>query len=509
MGDDTDKLFAQFSDAVDRNESEVAGRLLSEHLGAFAVRDLDATRVAVAGLDIRLATTYPAVAVLHPRQHELQRLFPGNSSLPPFSLGKNDLPRLKPLYLMTFARETGRIKLAGQYADRIVLGIASPPTPTGVTSIGEQWLTWFQLGRTRLAAGELRRASSDFTTALGCVPALEISPPSRLTLGYLALVAALMGDITLARQHLDRVEPESVRVGTRLWGLYATARAIAEVEEYTPDCDEAVAALDRIEDPAPLWPYILLARTRYAELIGRVADSLAFIESADLSYAPEPGSFAHDVLVARWVEALIVAARLNTARSIYDERASDSPHCQVAALALLCGEQDYSAIDRRLGPVVATPNITAAQRVQAESFNALGQFVRDGAIPDYDAPGLGHALSLRAHRRVVLMFPPVLRDALEPYLSAELLDQWRHHRTRLRLWGRESEENLRTLTQRQIAMLDHLDQGRSYGEIAAAEQVSVNTVKSHLRQLYKKLGVSNSSDALVVARRWGLLDAIG
>ncbi|MFV0434747.1 MAG: response regulator transcription factor [Leucobacter sp.] len=316
-----------------------------------------------------------------------------------------------------------------------------------------------------------------------------------------------MGNITLARQHLDRVEPASVRAGTRLWGLYAAARAIAEVEECTPDCDEAVAALERVEDPAPLWPYILLARTRYAELVGRVADSLAFIKSADLIHSPEPGSFAQDVLVARRVEALIVAARLTSARAVYDERASDAPHCSVASLALLCGEQNYSEIDRQLGSVLARPNVTSAQGIQAEGFHALGQCVREGAIRDTEAPGLGYALSLRAHRRVALMFPPLLRDALEPYLSADLLHQWQQHHTKLLLWGREQNMALSTVTPRQVEMLRHLDRGCSYGEIAAIDQVSVNTVKSHLKLLYKRLGVSTSSDALAVARRWGLLDS--
>jgi LuxR family maltose regulon positive regulatory protein len=33
----------------------------------------------------------------------------------------------------------------------------------------------------------------------------------------------------------------------------------------------------------------------------------------------------------------------------------------------------------------------------------------------------------------------------------------------------------------------------------------VNTVKSHLRSIYRKLGVSRRRDAVIVARRLGLL----
>jgi LuxR family maltose regulon positive regulatory protein len=35
--------------------------------------------------------------------------------------------------------------------------------------------------------------------------------------------------------------------------------------------------------------------------------------------------------------------------------------------------------------------------------------------------------------------------------------------------------------------------------------VSVNTVKAHLRSIYRKLGVSRRRDAVIRAREWGLL----
>uniref|UniRef100_UPI0026109A8D helix-turn-helix transcriptional regulator n=1 Tax=Gordonia sp. (in: high G+C Gram-positive bacteria) TaxID=84139 RepID=UPI0026109A8D len=480
---------------------------LSANLGAFALRDFDSTCTAIAGLDVRPALTYPAVAVLHPRRHDLARLFPGNAPLPSLSRGGREDSRLALVYAMAFVREAGRVQLAEKYADRIVDGMAFPAVPPSgsLTNAGSEWLTWFQLGLTRLAAGELQQAHRELTTAVGGVALSGV--PSRLTLGYLALVAALMGDTVRARHDLDRAQNQAAPVGSYLWGLHATARAIVDVEEHSSDCDGAIAMLDLIEDPAPFWPYALLARTRYAELVGRAADSLAFLESAELLYAPEAGSFAYDVLVARRIEALILLARVSTARSVHDDRAIDAPHCRVASLALLFSEHDFGTVDRGLAAVLAVPNLTSAQRVQAEALSALGTFLRDNAIPDFVAPGLGHALSLRAHRRVALMFPPLLRDALEPYVSADLRDDWQSSPVKTSLWDREHVAQARALTLRQVVMLRHLDRGRSYAEIAETEHVSVNTVKTHLKLLYKKLGVSTSSEALTFARRWGLLDS--
>jgi len=42
-------------------------------------------------------------------------------------------------------------------------------------------------------------------------------------------------------------------------------------------------------------------------------------------------------------------------------------------------------------------------------------------------------------------------------------------------------------------------------EIADAQVVSVNTIKTHLRSIYRKLGVSSRRSAVEAARRTGML----
>ena len=46
---------------------------------------------------------------------------------------------------------------------------------------------------------------------------------------------------------------------------------------------------------------------------------------------------------------------------------------------------------------------------------------------------------------------------------------------------------------------------RTTEEIADSMFVSVNTVKTHLRGIYRKLGVNHRRDAITAARRHGLL----
>jgi LuxR family transcriptional regulator, maltose regulon positive regulatory protein len=61
------------------------------------------------------------------------------------------------------------------------------------------------------------------------------------------------------------------------------------------------------------------------------------------------------------------------------------------------------------------------------------------------------------------------------------------------------------LTHRELAVLRRLVSPLTNQEIAGEMAVSTNTVKTHIRTLYRKLGVGSRADAVAVARRRGLL----
>jgi LuxR family transcriptional regulator, maltose regulon positive regulatory protein len=72
--------------------------------------------------------------------------------------------------------------------------------------------------------------------------------------------------------------------------------------------------------------------------------------------------------------------------------------------------------------------------------------------------------------------------------------------------GPEPEPLLEPLTERELAMLAALPTMESNTEIAADFYVSVNTVKAHLKALYRKLGVGTRREAVRRGRELGLLD---
>jgi DNA-binding NarL/FixJ family response regulator len=62
------------------------------------------------------------------------------------------------------------------------------------------------------------------------------------------------------------------------------------------------------------------------------------------------------------------------------------------------------------------------------------------------------------------------------------------------------------LTPRQVEILRLLAAGHSYEQIGVALELSVNTIRSHLRTIYDRLGASSKVEAVMIGVELGLLD---
>ena len=60
------------------------------------------------------------------------------------------------------------------------------------------------------------------------------------------------------------------------------------------------------------------------------------------------------------------------------------------------------------------------------------------------------------------------------------------------------ETGLNGLTPQELVVLALLVEGKLYKEIAAALHISMRTVDSHTRSIYRKLGVNNRTQAAVL-----------
>jgi LuxR family maltose regulon positive regulatory protein len=71
--------------------------------------------------------------------------------------------------------------------------------------------------------------------------------------------------------------------------------------------------------------------------------------------------------------------------------------------------------------------------------------------------------------------------------------------------ARKAQTLVEPLSAREVTVLRYLCSRLTYREIAAALYVSLNTLKSHVRSVYRKLGVESRADAVEAGRRSGLI----
>jgi DNA-binding CsgD family transcriptional regulator len=63
------------------------------------------------------------------------------------------------------------------------------------------------------------------------------------------------------------------------------------------------------------------------------------------------------------------------------------------------------------------------------------------------------------------------------------------------------------LTEREMEVLQLLARGSSYARIASQLGISINTVGTHIKKLYTKLGVHTAAEAVMRAVELGLFGA--
>jgi DNA-binding NarL/FixJ family response regulator len=141
------------------------------------------------------------------------------------------------------------------------------------------------------------------------------------------------------------------------------------------------------------------------------------------------------------------------------------------------------------------PLVALAQEPDLEKFLAA---VRLGAR-GYVLKSVGGAALAQAIRGTgsggSVVDPVVARRLLDYVASQPFLPALRHDMLD------RAAGSLRSLSTREAQVLHCLAQGLSNKEIAAALGLSVGTVKTHLRHIFRKLGVSDRTSAAVAVLR--------
>jgi len=178
-----------------------------------------------------------------------------------------------------------------------------------------------------------------------------------------------------------------------------------------------------------------------------------------------------------------------------------------ARISLMAGDP-AGALETLAAPAEVAHPVVAVERavLRALAYRACGN------EPEALA-ALGEALSLaepEGIRRPLIEGGPVLRDLLARHLRRSASHRWFAAELVRRLEGSGGNgvmpaELLEPLSPREGEVLRYLPTMMSNADIAAELFVSVNTVKTHVKSIYRKLDATRRPDAVRRARQLHLL----
>ena len=395
-------------------------------------------------------------------------------------------------------------------------------------------LLWFALGTARLRRWEVdaaRHALRQADRQLGAGGLGELRARAR---GWQALAQAWDGELTAAQQAaaelgagLAASEPAAVSLAALASAQVCLARDdLAGARRLLDEAGErpfgqlpgeprtvALAALTRARidlaagDAAGARGLLLRLRDTSAERDPRLAELLTVLDS-------EIAVHTGDTARARSALAgLNQVAQRDRGASV--DQAAHSGRGDVAVLRsrLLLADGDFTGALAVVQPCLDGTAEAVTLPVKIAALVAAAIASRRLGGTETAAELLGQALALAepdqayrvfldagqpARSAITLLVPPTSRCANFAGRILERFDSQLHHAER-------RAGQAETLTQSEVAVLRFLPSQMTNQEIAEALFLSINTVKTHLRSVYRKLAVTSRRQAIARGRQLELL----
>jgi LuxR family transcriptional regulator, maltose regulon positive regulatory protein len=389
------------------------------------------------------------------------------------------------------------------------------------------------LGAAYLWSGDPDTATTHLQEAMALATEHHHEPVVLDCLAQLAVIALLSGELRnaqeLSRRAVEIAERRGWCEGPAPASAYLAGAAVAyrrgELEHAEGLLSHALSAAETAETPVRLASTLLHALVLAAagpDSAARGALKLRALR-AGMAQGDSMPDFIAIALVDIEVRVLLAADETDAARTTLFTAAdsvASRPELQLrrAAIELQAGEPERAAellaLALALGDTLqpreapAWPALNPAAQLEAWLLLALAQHGRGerGAAAEALERALAYA-EREPYRDAFLLNGPGVSELLEiqaqigtahPALLEVLLDGV----------GRRPpvpKELAEPLTERELRILRYLPTMLSNAEIGAEVFVSLNTVKTHLRSIYRKLGASGRAEAVERARALGLL----
>ncbi|MFC5731585.1 MULTISPECIES: LuxR C-terminal-related transcriptional regulator [Nocardioides] len=330
----------------------------------------------------------------------------------------------------------------------------------------------------------------------------------------LALTHALWGDPQSAQNWLDR-RADLETGGSWMHALSSMGAQLA-VGMSALDrldlgaCQEALNALGDGSTPTDLWPYVVYLRARHDLHRGPSSSALAVLDAAVGGHHPRlaQGGAARVLLARARADLLLAQGQGERARAVIsglDPEGSPMLAIPLVRLHLLAGDPFEAFRIAEILTWQATTDNRSRQELlvlAAVSAYRMGDHVLSADITR-------RALALYRHTRLLAPFTCVSDDELDrlftgagEWLDVGAIDTLRRHPNPF-----PERLTLIHLTPREQVLADTLASGASRQEIADQLFVSINTVRTQLAALYRKLNVNTREAALVQIAELGLSHA--
>jgi LuxR family transcriptional regulator, maltose regulon positive regulatory protein len=333
------------------------------------------------------------------------------------------------------------------------------------------------------------------------------------------LVEAIQGRLTHASKLAAAAGPSSA--AGRAWPPGAAAEvALACVYLERNQLAEAAGRLARAEDALRAQP-------------DRLIGAVAWLVAARLSLARGRSEAAAEMIgragtgwpLPAWLERRLALAATHAHAAAGDARAALDAARRAGAPSSLAGavalaRARLAAADpRAAAQALASASVTVTDQtpdlLRLEAWLLEAELCYGGGAPDRGRQALEHALKLAEKERVLLPFA-IQRAWIEPVLrhDAGLAEAFRclfqppaagRPLAQPPAADPATSVIVEQLSGRELEVLRHVSRMLSTAEIAEEMYLSVNTVKSHLKSIFRKLGVSHRREAVRRARQLALL----
>ncbi|MFC5336898.1 helix-turn-helix transcriptional regulator [Leucobacter denitrificans] len=416
--------------------------------------------------------------------------------------------QVTPVDVLVVIGQLFKYRLEGRPVAALEAGKAIDTHASVMTPIFDRTRGWslfaaVQLGLTAMLAGDFNQALMRFKQARMSARSSALAFLARDACAKAAVIEAVYGDTERARTLLEEADGIA---RTESWAeptidaAYAIAAAMVRLSEPK----EAVRMLEAIPlgDIGEIWPFYVAALHRAYAVAGNPQDS-----------ARRVAKFEHLPLPAREGEgftgSVMLLCSAATKISVGDGVAARDAIAK-ADQNLLLTKLVTAILELQVGRPKEALRITAELSEHTRDLRQLqvwrlsviaGSYFLLGSIDEcrdvfefaLDLPG-----GLRPDEAAI--FPVQLRE-----LAEEMFEQWPRGAevdvTSVELYVLQQQ----VLSERELEVLRSLAAGYTREEIAKSHFISMNTLKAHLRAIYRKLGAGSRAAAVLEAERRGLI----